>query len=342
MQVRVKTPSRLHWTLIDLHGGVGRIDGGIGVALEDPHISLKVQPSEEQFTVRGAALDLIYSLVDRFFKNVIDAKGHYNKYTRKHERINLEIDVLKMIPRHVGMGSMTQLSLALGMTLNRLLNLNYTVREIAKVMWRGGTSGIGIAAFEHGGFILDAGHSFGLGKQKSNFLPSRAARAPPAPILIRHEVPRDWVFVITLPQIEKGAHGTREVDIFQKYCPIPEKEVEKLSRIILMQLLPGIVELDIYTVGTALTAIQQLGFKKIEIELQHKIIGKLMEMALATGATGSGMSSFGPTTYALVSGQRKVDDVKKAMQATLEEENITGEVLTSRVNNDGATIEVKE
>ncbi|NIO21659.1 MAG: hypothetical protein GTN76_13230, partial [Candidatus Aenigmarchaeota archaeon] len=212
MQVRVRTPCRLHWTLIDLHGGLGRVDGGIGVALEDPHVTLQVQPSKGQFTVRGEAMDLVRSLVDRFLKSV---KGTKDLDTRKLEKISFQIDVLKMIPSHVGMGSMTQLSLATGVALNQLLNLNYSIREIAKVMRRGGTSGIGIAAFEHGGFILDAGHSFGPGKQKSSFLPSRIARAPPAPIIIRHEVPKDWIFVIAIPAIEKGAHGAREVDIFK-------------------------------------------------------------------------------------------------------------------------------
>ncbi|MFX0197287.1 MAG: beta-ribofuranosylaminobenzene 5'-phosphate synthase [Candidatus Hodarchaeota archaeon] len=337
--MRVRTPCRLHWTLIDLHGGLGRVDGGIGVALEDPHVTLQVQPSKDQFTVRGVAMDLVRSLVDRFLKSVKGAKD-FDK--RKIEKISYQIDVLKMIPSHVGMGSMTQLSLATGAALNQLLNLNYSIREIAKVMSRGGTSGIGVAAFEHGGFILDAGHSFGPGKQKSSFLPSRAARAPPAPIIIHHEVPRDWIFVIAIPAIEKGAYGAREVDIFQKYCPIPEKEVEKLSRIILMQLLPSLIELNIETVGAALTAIQQIGFKKIEIKLQHKIIGRLMETALAAGAAGAGMSSFGPTTYALVSGLRKADFVTKALKVTFEEENIAGEVFTSRVNNVGATIEVEE
>lgn len=339
MRVRVRTPCRLHWTLIDLHGGLGRVDGGIGVALEDPHVTLQVQPSKEQFTIRGVAMDLVRSLVDRFLESVKVAK---DLDTRELERISFQIDVLKMIPSHVGMGSMTQLSLATGAALNRLLNLNYSIREIAKVMRRGGTSGIGVAAFERGGFIFDAGHSFGPGKQKNSFLPSRATRAPPAPILIRYEVPRDWLFVIAIPMIEKGAHGAREVDIFQKYCPIPEKEVEKLSRIILMQLLPSLIEKDIETVGAALTVIQQIGFKKIEIELQQKIIGKLIDSTLAAGAAGAGMSSFGPTTYALVSGQRKADFVAKALKVTFEEENIAGKVFTSRINNVGATIEVEE
>ena len=38
-----------------------------------------------------------------------------------------------------------------------------TTRELARLMGRGGTSGIGTAAFDHGGFIIDGGHRFGAG-----------------------------------------------------------------------------------------------------------------------------------------------------------------------------------
>ncbi|MBS7628477.1 hypothetical protein KEJ23_00610, partial [Candidatus Bathyarchaeota archaeon] len=46
-------------------------------------------------------------------------------------------------------------------SISKLLNLNLTVYELAKIMGRGGTSGIGVAAFDKGGLILDGGHSFG-------------------------------------------------------------------------------------------------------------------------------------------------------------------------------------
>jgi beta-ribofuranosylaminobenzene 5'-phosphate synthase len=40
------------------------------------------------------------------------------------------------------------------------------VREIARVITRGGTSGMGTAAFEAGGFLVDGGHGFGPGRLK--------------------------------------------------------------------------------------------------------------------------------------------------------------------------------
>lgn len=41
-RIVIKTPSRLHFGLIDMNGEIGRIDGGIGLALESPHTSIEV------------------------------------------------------------------------------------------------------------------------------------------------------------------------------------------------------------------------------------------------------------------------------------------------------------
>ncbi len=339
MQVTVRTPSRLHFSLIDLHGGLGRIDGGIGVALETPHITLRIQTSPNQFSVRGISEDLIRTLIHNFFKNLNGITGFE---ARKPEELGIQLDIINKIPSHVGLGSRTQLSLALGMALTRIMQLDYPISVVAKGMNRGGTSGIGVATFDQGGFIFDGGHSYGPGRQKLQFTPSRVAQAPPAPVILQKKMPRDWLFVIVLPEIGKGAYGAREVDIFQKYCPIPEQEVERLSRIIVMQLLPGLIEKDIQTFGSALTAIQQVGFKRIEIELQQTIIKDLMDIALKSGAAGVGMSSFGPTTYALVSSNREANNVINSMKIALDAEKIAGQFFITHVNNIGASIEVEK
>jgi len=339
MQVTVKTPSRLHCTLIDLHGGLGRVDGGIGVALDNPKIILHAYLSDEPSNVIGINKELFQKLTNQFLAN---SKEVLAIEATEFETLGVQINVLETIPSHMGLGSRTQLSLALGVALTRLLELDYSIQTIARVMGRGGTSGIGVAAFEQGGFILDVGHSFGPGRQKVSFIPSRIAHAPPAPVLVRHAMPPNWLFVITLPAIGKGAYGSHEVEIFRKHCPIPEKEVEKLSRLILMQLMPALIEKDIQTFGAALTALQQIGFKRIEVKLQRKIIEDLMEVALTSGAAGVGMSSFGPATYALVSGREEAEGVARAMRITLQDENVTGKVFISRPNNVGAMVEVKK
>ena len=43
----IKSPSRLHMSLIDLSGAYGRIDGGIGLTLKNPNFVLFAEPSEQ-------------------------------------------------------------------------------------------------------------------------------------------------------------------------------------------------------------------------------------------------------------------------------------------------------
>jgi beta-ribofuranosylaminobenzene 5'-phosphate synthase len=45
-RIIIQTPARLHIGLLDLNGEIGRIDGGIGLALESPHTTIEVFRAE--------------------------------------------------------------------------------------------------------------------------------------------------------------------------------------------------------------------------------------------------------------------------------------------------------
>ena len=45
-EVRIACPSRLHLGLIDLNGEIGRIDGGVGIALEYPRTVIYARKSD--------------------------------------------------------------------------------------------------------------------------------------------------------------------------------------------------------------------------------------------------------------------------------------------------------
>jgi len=203
-----------------------------------------------------------------------------------------------------------------------------SVSEIAVKVGRGGTSGIGVAAFETGGFILDGGHKF---SQKKAFLPSAASKLPPAPVLFRRDFP-DWDILVAVPE-QKGASQKNEVDIFRKECPVPLQEVEKLSHLILMQLLPALAEKDILIFGKSINAIQGLGFKKREVELQP-VSKELMQVLRDSGAYGAGMSSFGPTVYAF---GKDAENLKKIAEEFLEGK---GQVFITKPRNEGAEIAI--
>jgi beta-ribofuranosylaminobenzene 5'-phosphate synthase len=276
MKVRVRTPSRIHITLIDLNGEIGRVDGGIGVALKEPYIEITAREAED--------VVIKSSSTPHFERSALKLRSAFGK--------GIEINVKSEFKSHVGLGSGTQSSLAVAKAYQVLYNLDLSVKELAGLVGRGGTSGIGVAVFEKGGFVLDGGHSK---KLKKDFLPSSASKAPPPPVLARYDFP-DWDIVVATPDLT-GYYGGEEVNLFQKYCPISISEVRTLSHIILMKVLPSVVEKDLDSFREGIHRIQQLGFKRVEVEQYGDLIKNLIDMM--KDETVIGMSSTGPTVYAI-------------------------------------------
>ena len=51
MKIRITTPCRIHLSLIDESGYTGRVDGGIGLMLDQPNVVLEVSNSADKFTI---------------------------------------------------------------------------------------------------------------------------------------------------------------------------------------------------------------------------------------------------------------------------------------------------
>ena len=333
VSVTVTSPSRLHFTLIDLNGELGRVDAGIGVALNEPSLKIRVyridSESESETENPVEVLPILKRIRERIEPEL---------------KCSYKVEILRALPHHVGLGSRTQLSLSVAKAISVLEHRDFTTYELAKLVGRGGTSGIGTAAFDHGGFILDGGHLFRRGGGggagagvKHSFLPSSASEVPPPPVLFQHPLPEDWFFVLAIPRVKRGAHGSEEIEIFRRNCPIRATEVEKLCRLILMRILPSVIEKDIYTFGESLSMIQQIGFKKIEVGLQHHIIRELFDF-FATHALGYGMSSFGPTTYGIVKGESRARELAQHTYEFMAERHVADSVFYSSVNNRGSVV----
>lgn len=320
MRVRVVTPSRLHFGLIDLNGALGRVDGGIGVALSKPSVILEAEFSKNDKVVGDRTKSKEISALMGKIKGCFNLTEHF------------KITLKKTIPAHVGLGGTTQLYLAVARAMAELCELKPTMRELAICAGRGGTSGIGVAGFEGGGLILDFGHSFGVLKEKQSFLPSSKAKAPP-PHYMRFSLPDNWYFVCAIPRARR-IHGSREVSIFEKYCPVDREEVERLCHLLLMKILPSAVEGDIEMFGEGLNQMQTLGFKKIEIDLQRAVVKNLMA-ALRQKAFGAGLSSFGPTVYALALGRNHALELGRIAKGFCET------VIISNASRSGALVTSK-
>jgi beta-ribofuranosylaminobenzene 5'-phosphate synthase len=324
-RVVVQTPSRLHLTLIDMHGGSGRVDGGVGITLDEPGTLLEVRGNPE-LEVNGCDSATRERIMDtaRMVLDGLKIGG------------SVAVTVRENVPSHIGLGSGSQVMLAAARGIAEVYGRQVAVKDLAFLIGRGGTSGIGTAAFEHGGFIIDGGHAFGKDREKYGFRPSAASRGVrPPPVIVRHEFPADWRILLATPCIPAGASGSTEVDIFRTYCPVPVEEVRALCHEILMRMLPGIVERDLDLFGSSVNAIQGLGFKKVELSLQPDEVPALIETVRSSGAAGAGMSSFGPTIYAI--GDTGMQEIQKAAQTFMDEHGGGSTLLTS-ARNSGALV----
>lgn len=330
--MKIETPSRLHVTLIDLNGKYGRIDGGVGITTRNPRLILEAEGGYDDFQV--SFTDRILSKLNKetiedYQSKVISAASKINEFLNLNEGYHFKLS--EIFPSHSGLGSGTQLSLAVAKLILKMNDQDLSAIEIAEIVGRGGTSGIGVASFDEGGFIVDGGHK---SSQKKSFLPSSASKASPPPIIARYEFPDDWKIIMVIPQVKRKVFGDGEVNIFQKYCPIPLKEVQELIHVLFMKMMPAVIEQDLDDFGQAVNTVQNVGFKKIELELQNPFIKELMENLRSADAAGVGMSSFGPTIYAITDTNSK--GICRAANDLMNGKE--GEIILTQAQNSGASI----
>ncbi|HEY3361307.1 MAG TPA: beta-ribofuranosylaminobenzene 5'-phosphate synthase [Methanosarcina sp.] len=314
--IKITTPCRIHMTLIDMNAEVGRVDGGAGLTLSSPNIRITAEEADE-ISIEG-----LQGFADRMKKAaeplLPEGKG-------------IRINVQELYPAHVGFGSGTQSSLAAAAAVNELYDIGKSVRELALSVKRGGTSGIGVAAFEKGGFIVDGGHRF---KDKGGFMPSAASRVPPGPVLFREDFPQ-WDMVVAIPN-EKGMHDQEEIDTFKKFCPLPVEEVREICHVVLMQMMPAVIEEDIESFGAAVNHVQTVGFNKRENLIWPDFV-KSISSFMRSQSYGAGVSSFGPVVYSFVDNKSEGRQLQAEVQKMLDE-SVGGTVMLTKAKNNGAEI----
>ena len=196
MKVYVKTPARLHFGLIDLNGNMGRMFGGLGVAIDTPNVVLEAEESKI-FSVTGENSERAAFFAKQFLE------------TYKLDS-NVKIHVKQTITEHVGLGSGTQLALAVACALSKLFNVKASLQELSLSMGRMKRTGVGTAVFGHGGFVVDGGKQTKNGTVVAESLP---------PLIFCQSFPENWKFVVALPEVKKGLSKTEEKIAFAKAPP---------------------------------------------------------------------------------------------------------------------------
>ena len=306
--MRVITPRRLHLGLIDPSGTFGRRFGSMGVALEGGYELHVTTGDSLKIRAQGEDYETIKRTVERMNGTFETGVGY-------------SIEVVRSVPRHVGLGSTTQLSLAVASAVAKLNNLEVSTERLAEVLGRGRNGGAGIYTFIYGGFVLDGGSGRGM-----------------PPLIFREDFPEGWAFLLVTPETKPGLDEEEERPIMEEM----EGRVDvarEISHRVLLGLLPALKERDIWGFGGHLSAIQRLVGKHFEAyqggEFREDV--KVVLEFLRANTYGCGQSSWGPTVYGLIQGS-EYPRLRTEIGDYLKEHGVRAGVELGLPRNSGAEV----
>lgn len=290
VRASVYAPARLHLGFLDPSGGDGRRFGSLGLTLEGIGVRVTAERDERLAAVGEGA--------DRLLAHVRALERELGV------EIPLRFDIRSAIPEHAGLGSGTQLALVAGRLVAACCGIALSTRRAAQILDRGNRSGIGIGAFETGGFLVDGG---------------RGPNGSPPPIVSRLPFPPLWRVILMLDTERRGLSGDVEAAAFRRAEPFPSRESERLCKLVLMKALPALAECDLAEFGAAIGELQ----RTVGDHFAPAQGGRYASAAVATaidslerqGVTGVGQSSWGPTGFALVDSETRAASLIRSLRA---------------------------
>lgn len=309
--VFVESAARLHFGVLDLRGELGRWFGGMGAAAPAPTlvVSANRSPSlivegEEQARAREFARTFL---------------AHHAVESGAH------IVVHQALPPHSGLGSGTQLALAVARALAELYDLPSDAAALARGVGRARRSAVGTWTFAGGGLVLEGGR--------------RPDHDDVAPLLARLPFPASWRCVVAIPQSAPGVSGSAEEQAFAQLPSPPERDIERVAHRVLMAILPAVVEGDLATFGAALTEVQEMTGRWFATAQGGTFAAgpsaRLVQLLRENGATGVGQSSWGPAVYGIVDGEDAGVRLAAVMRSAL---GGAGVVAEGPFRQDGARV----
>ncbi len=323
LEIKVSAPSHLHAGNIDLTGDLGRLYGTLGFTINYPYTALTAKRSNG-IQVKGGDRDN----AERYARHLIEILNISG---------GAEIIIESTIPRNIGLGSQTALSLAIGTALSKLYNINkISLEEMAFKLGRGTVTALGTHGFRVGGFIIDGGFRT---DKKGEMIP---------PLIFRQNIPNDWYFVLCIPNdpMSKILNiKEKEDEVLDQLKPMEKEESAELARLVVMNIMPAIMEKDIIAFGKAITKFNsRLGVFWSDLQDNSlycdPIVEKGIKLMLKKGAYCACQSCWGPTFYAIVKGEDQAKLLTKEISQYVSDVG-GGEAFYSTPNNSGAQISFK-
>jgi len=317
---RVDVGSRLHFGFGNLSLSHERLYGALGVALDRPRLSVRAEradwvdaPKRCEPTVETVC-------------ELLDVPG-------------ASVTVTESLPQHVGLGSGTQVALAVTVAVAGAYDRSVDIRALAPQLGRGGRSGIGVATFEQGGFVLDGGHPTA---RFTTDRPVDGAWSVP-PVAARHRIPDDWRFLVVLPDAEPGRSGETEDEsirgVVERADPDP---ADRIAGLITRRVLPAIATGNADRFGSAVAEIGRLNgtwYADEQGGVYRPPVGELVDaLASEPAVYGAGQSSWGPAVYGVTDAEHAAD-ARRAGEAALAAAGLDGKVVIASGRNQGASVD---
>jgi beta-ribofuranosylaminobenzene 5'-phosphate synthase len=313
--VEVRTPARLHLGMMSFGVPEVRSFGGVGVMIDRPGVLLRMERAD-RLTARGPLAERAI----QFAESCGRAWG-------LAEPPACVIDVA-LVPRsHVGLGSGTQLGLAVAAGVRHLFLRRPAADEprpaeeravererldpgertwsfdtsdaiaLARAAGRGRRSCVGIYGFSRGGLIIEGGRRVARGTAQEN-----DATRDFSPMVARVRLPSAWRCVVVVQRDSIGLHGEAEKQAFASLPPVPLEISAELARIAVMDLLPAAVEGRFDEFSDAVFRYGLLAgkpFEQASSRLPHAgSAAQLVELLGELGVRGAAQSSWGPAVMA--------------------------------------------
>lgn len=321
--VTVRAPGRLHLGFLDPSGSLGRRFGSLGLVVDELATEVTIGPAATDEFVGDSAIALV---------ELERARLHVERLRElTGRRDHLRLTLGEVLPPHAGLGSGTQLALAVGRAFARWQRIDVPTTTIAGWLGRGLRSGVGIAGFDHGGLLLDGG-------------PSRAG--VPAALLSRVELPPDWRIVLVQDPRVRGLSGADEKRAIAALPPLPRAAAADVCHQVLMRVLPGAADAEFEPFAAGLGRIQQVlgehfapaqGGRAFTSDAVERVVRGMAESPVVQGRVAIGQSSWGPTGFAIFASEAEARAALDAVRA----DHLVGPALDIRIvagRNRGATV----
>lgn len=309
--VTVAVAGRLHLGFLDLNGGLGRRFGSLGLALDEPETRIELSRSAHD-RAEGPDSGRAMQHLARIAEHLGLPRGHH-------------LVVRDTIPAHAGLGSGTQLALAVAAAARRLHGLALDVEADALLLDRSARSGLGTGFFHAGGLALDGG---------------RGEDERPAPIIARLEFPPAWHILLILDPSRQGMHGAEEMAAFQALPPFPAALAAHLCRLAIMRALPAVAERDLTDFGRAVTEIQAHVGDHFGAAQGGRYaspdVAAVLDLLARNGVEGYGQSSWGPTGFAFAGSRAEARRLRDLALPLARASSLELRIVTAR--NNGALI----